>query len=87
MIVSSVISSIGAGILSTMSPTSGLGPCLGYQVLLSVDLGLGIEHTMLIPQVVFAADSTIMAISVLSFLETLSTSISLAIGESLFKID
>ena len=70
--------------LSTLHPTSALGPCIGYQVLLSVGLGLGIENTMLVPQVVFAEDDTIMAISVLSLLETLSTAISLAIGKSIF---
>ncbi|PLB35188.1 uncharacterized protein BDW47DRAFT_128387 [Aspergillus candidus] len=39
---------------------------------------------MLVPQVAFAEDHTIMAISVLSLLETLSTAISLAIGKSIF---
>ncbi|BCS29699.1 MDR family MFS transporter [Aspergillus puulaauensis] len=85
MIVSSVISSIGAGMLSTLYPTSGLGPCLGYQLLLSVGLGLGIQNTMLVPQVEFIGDNAIMAISMLAFLETLSASISLAIGDSVFR--
>lgn len=48
-------------------------------------MGLGIQNTMLVPQVEFVGDNAIMAISMLAFLETLSASISLAIGESVFR--
>ena len=84
LITSSAISSIGAGLLSTLVPSSGLGKSLGYQVVMSVGIGLGFQNAMLVPQVALAPEDTIMAIATLSFAHSFASSISLTIGQTVF---
>lgn len=85
LITSSVLSTVGAGLLTTLHASSGLGPCLGYQVIMSVGFGLGFQQTMLIPQVVFTGTDSVIALAILPFVQTLSGSISLTIAENVFR--
>lgn len=49
VILSSIITSVGAGMLSSMRPDSRIGKWLGYQVILSAGVGLGAQNVLLIP--------------------------------------
>lgn len=84
LITGSVSSTVGAGLLTTLHPSSGLGPALGYQIVLSFGIGLGLQNAMLVPQMAVGPEHTVMAITTLSFMQTLSSSISLTIGETVF---
>lgn len=85
LIASSVITTVGAGLLSTLYPSSALSSCLGYQVVLSVGIGLGLQNAMLVPQVTVAAENVIQATALLWFVQTLSSSIVLSVAESVFN--
>lgn len=85
LILSSIITSAGAGMLSTLQPHSGIGQWLGYQVLLSAGAGLGAQNALLVPQVALPPDDTIMAITVLTFVQVLAGSVSLSLAENIFR--
>ncbi|KAJ5354281.1 hypothetical protein N7541_006845 [Penicillium brevicompactum] len=83
--LSSILSSTGAGMLSTLQPDSGIGEWLGYQVLLSSGAGLGAQNALLVPQVALPPDDIIMGITLLTFAQVFVGSVALTIGESVFR--
>lgn len=85
LILSSVTTTIGAGMLSTLKPNSGIGKWLGYQLLLSAGTGLGAQNAYLVAQVAVAKDDTIPTITILSFAQVLSGALCLAVTGSVFQ--
>ena len=85
IIVSSVITAIGAGMLTTLKVSSGTGEWLGYQILLSFGAGLGVQNVLLVAQVAVPKVDMAMATSLLSFCQMLSGAIFLAVGQSVFQ--
>ncbi|KAJ5714411.1 efflux pump antibiotic resistance protein [Penicillium malachiteum] len=84
LIVSSMGSAIGAGLLSTLHPSSGLGPILGYQVVLSASVGIGAQSANLVPQVAVTPEDTTMAITTFVVIQSLCNSVSLPLAQSVF---
>ncbi|KAL4811155.1 putative efflux pump antibiotic resistance protein [Aspergillus unguis] len=84
LIVSSLMAIVGAGLLSTLHPSSGLASIIGYQVVLSVGIGLGAQNAMVVPSVVCAPGDTVMAIAMLCFLQMLSSSVALSLAQTVF---
>ncbi|KAF7616252.1 putative efflux pump antibiotic resistance protein [Aspergillus flavus] len=84
LIASSVISTLGAALLSTLHPSSNLISSLIFQVLLSLGIGLGSQNSTLVPQVAVQKEDVVIAISSLTFVQALSSSVSLVIGQSVF---
>ncbi|KAL2850671.1 major facilitator superfamily transporter [Aspergillus pseudoustus] len=85
LIASSVISAIGAGMLSTLQPGSSMAAWIGYQVLFSAGVGLGAQNAFLIAQVAVAQSEKIDAVNVMGFAQTLSGAVVLAVSNSLFQ--
>ncbi|KAI0521401.1 MFS general substrate transporter [Xylaria bambusicola] len=85
LIASSVISSVGAGLLSTLKVDSGIGYWLGYQIIMAAGVGIGAQNVMLTPQVAVPLTDMAMATSILSFSQTLSSSIFLAVAQNVFQ--
>lgn len=67
-----------------LHPSSGLAEILGFQAVMSVGLGLGAQNVMIIPPVIFSPDDVVMAIAAICFVQTLSSSISVTIGQTVF---
>lgn len=84
LIVSSAVSAVGAGLLSMLHPSSTLAQILGFQVVLSVGLGLGAQNIMVIPGVIFSSNDVVMAIATICFVQTLASAVSVTIGQSVF---
>lgn len=85
VIVSSIITPIGAGLLTTLAVDSTTAHWLGYQVLNSVGVGIGCQNVMLVPQFVVGPGDVPMAISIFFFTRTLTSSIFLAVAQSIFQ--
>lgn len=85
ILVSAAITAVGAGMLSTLKPDSGIGEWLGYQILLSVGAGLGVQNVLLVAQVAVPKVDMAMATSLLSFSQMLSGAIFLAAEQSVFQ--
>ncbi|RYC59620.1 hypothetical protein CHU98_g6581 [Xylaria longipes] len=85
LIVSSIISAVGAGLLSTLKVDSGIGFWLGYQLIMAAGVGIGAQNVMLVAQVAVPLTDMAMATSILSFTQTLSSSIFLAVAQNVFQ--
>ncbi|KAI1815245.1 MFS general substrate transporter [Poronia punctata] len=85
LIVSSVLSAIGAGLLTTLKVDSGAGYWAGYQVLLAAGSGLGIQNYLLTAQVAVPSVDMPVATSVLSFTQTLASAIFLPVAQTVFQ--
>ncbi|KAI1309671.1 MFS general substrate transporter [Xylaria venustula] len=85
LIVSCVLSSVGAGLLSTLKVDSSTGHWLGYQLVMAAGVGIGSQNVNLIGQVAVPSVDMAIATSILSFTGTLSSSIFLAVAQSVFQ--
>lgn len=85
LIVSSIITAVGSGLLSTLKVDSTIGYWFGYQVILALGAGLGAQNVMLVAQVAVPIPDMAMAISILTSTQTLSSSIFLAVAQTVFQ--
>ncbi|PLB49099.1 major facilitator superfamily transporter [Aspergillus steynii IBT 23096] len=84
IVISPVLFSIGTGLLSTLTPTSGTASWLGYQILMSAGAGLGAQNAYMVAQVGIPPSDSIMAITMISFVQLLAGAVMLAVSESVF---
>ncbi|KAI0381311.1 MFS transporter [Hypomontagnella monticulosa] len=85
LIISSIITAIGSGLLSTLKVDSTIGYWFGYQVLLAAGAGLGAQNVMLVAQVAVPMTEMPIAISIMTFTQALSSSIFLAVAQNVFQ--
>lgn len=85
LLASSVLTSIGAGLLSTLKVDSTIGYWFGYQVILSAGVGIGAQNALLVASVAVLPADMAMATSILTFTQTLSSAIFLPVAQSVFQ--
>ncbi|KAH8646121.1 major facilitator superfamily domain-containing protein [Xylariales sp. PMI_506] len=83
-ILSSIIMPIGAGLLSTFTPTTGHPRWIGYQVVLGFGLGLGSQQPLNVAQTVLERADISTGTSLIMFTRFLGSSIFLPVAESVF---
>ncbi|KAJ5658307.1 Efflux pump [Penicillium longicatenatum] len=83
--LSSAVTAVGIGLLSTLKPNSGIGYWFGYQVLLSAGMGIGAQNMMLVTSVAVDISDMPMATSILTFTQILATAIILPVGQAVFQ--
>jgi hypothetical protein len=85
LLLSSVLTAIGAGLLSILEVDSTIGYWFGYQVLLSAGVGIGAQNALLVASVAVVPTDMPMVISILMFTQTLASAIFLPVGQSVFQ--
>lgn len=85
LIVSAIITPVGAGMLSTLEVDSGIGYWFGHQVLMVIGLGIGIQTVLLVSQVTVPAKDMPIATTLLLFGQTLAGAIFLPVCQSVFQ--
>lgn len=85
VLISSVLTAIAAGMLSTLEINSGMPEWFGYQVLLAAGVGFGVQNVMLVSQVAVDSEDMAIATSILTFVQTLGGTICLSVAESVFQ--
>jgi hypothetical protein len=83
-IISSVISSIAAGLFTTFTPTTGHSAWIGWQVMYGLGLGCGVQIPMLVVQTVCDRADVSAATAVVMFIRFLGSSVFLAVAQSVF---
>ena len=83
MIVASVLMSIGAGLLTTLTPSSGANMWLGYQVVFGLGLGMGMQQPNLAAQAVLSRRDVSIGASLMVFSQSLGGAIFISIGQNL----
>ena len=84
MITSSVIMSIGAGLITTFTPSTGQSKWIGFQALYGLGLGLGMQQASLAAQAVLQRRDVPTGVSVIMFCQQLGGAVFVSVGENVF---
>lgn len=71
MILASILTSVGAGLLSTFTVHTGHAHWIGYQVIFGLGVGAGIQQPLLVVQAVLDAPDVSIGTSLILFMQTL----------------
>ncbi|KAI2780340.1 major facilitator superfamily protein [Daldinia loculata] len=83
-LVSSVIMPIGAGLLTTFTPSISEGKWIGYQILFGVGLGVGMQQPMNVVQTVLERPDIATGTAIVTFSRFLGSAIFLPVAENVF---
>ncbi|KFX96550.1 hypothetical protein V490_03303 [Pseudogymnoascus sp. VKM F-3557] len=83
-ILSSVITTIGAGLFTTFTPDTGHAKWIGYQVLYGIGLGFGIQQPLNVVQTVLDRSDIATGSAVVMFVRFLGPAIFLPVGQNIF---
>lgn len=82
--ISSVVMSVGFGLLSTWNPRTKQPIWIGYQVIAGAGVGFGMQQPVIAVQTVLDIDDVPMGTSVIVFVQSLGGAIFVSIAESIF---
>ncbi|KAI4131372.1 MAG: hypothetical protein LQ338_001257 [Usnochroma carphineum] len=85
MIVSSVIGTIGTGLIYTLDISSSSSHWIGYQALAGIGLGLGFQIPIIVAQASVEPEDISSASAVILFFQTIAGSFFLAAGQTAFE--
>lgn len=80
--VCGIITSIGHGLLATLSPTTSTGKWIGYQILLGAGRGMGFQTSIIAVQNSLPPSFVPVSMALLTFSQTFGGAVFLAIGET-----
>ncbi|KAL9103367.1 MAG: hypothetical protein Q9163_001579 [Psora crenata] len=84
MIMQSILMSIGAGLLTTFTPTTGHPKWIGYQVIFGYGLGSGMQQASLAAQACLGRKDAPTGISLIMFCQQLGGAIFVSVGQNIF---
>ena len=85
MLLSVVLCSVGAGLLSTLKPESNHSRWIGYQVLYGLGIGAGFQTCNLAAQTVLPRVDVPIGMALIFFMQQLGGSIFLSVGQNVFS--
>ncbi|KAF7717919.1 MFS-type toxin efflux pump [Penicillium ucsense] len=85
MIASSIILTIGAGMLSTLAVDSGHAKWIGYQALFGIGLGLGMQQPMIVVQTALKPVDVPSGTALVMFSQTLGGAIFISVAQNIFQ--
>ncbi|KAG2421749.1 hypothetical protein HFD88_005725 [Aspergillus terreus] len=85
MLVAPVLCAIGAGLLSTLSPTSDHAHWIGYQVLFGLGVGCGFQTSNLAAQTVLPPADIPIGVALILFMQQLGGSALLAVDQNILS--
>lgn len=86
-IISSTIMPIGAGLLSTLTPSTGSAKWIGYQIIFGVGLGFGAQQGFNVVQTVLERSDISTGSALVMFTRFLGSAIFLPIAQNIFVHD
>ncbi|KAK9239555.1 major facilitator superfamily domain-containing protein [Lipomyces kononenkoae] len=85
MILCSVLTSIGAGLITTFGVDTGSAKWIGYQVLFGFGLGMGLQQAGLAAQAVLARKDVSTGVSLMFLAQSLGGAVFICVGQSVFN--
>jgi len=85
MIASSVIASIGVGLMYTFTPESNHSYWMGYQAITGIGIGLGMQQPLIAVQTVLDISLVPIGTSIIIFLQTLGGALFVSIGQNIYS--
>ncbi len=84
MLVCSVLTTIGYGLLTTFQPDTESAKWIGYQILAGAGIGLGMQQPLMAVQTVLAIEDVPTATSVIVFMQTLGGALFVSVAQNVF---
>ncbi|KAI9887005.1 MAG: MFS sugar transporter [Watsoniomyces obsoletus] len=84
MIASSVIMAVGAGLLTTLEVDTPASKWIGYQAILGIGIGMGLQQTFIAVQTVLPMSDIAMGTTIVVFLQTLGGALFIAVAQNVF---
>lgn len=84
LIACSVIMSIGAGMMTTLTPETGHSKWIAFEFLFGFGLGLGMQQAGMAAQTCLAKKDVMMGVSLMFFMQGLGGAIFISIGQTVF---
>ncbi|ESZ95339.1 DHA14-like major facilitator [Sclerotinia borealis F-4128] len=84
MIISSVLASIGIGLLTTFKPDTNHSAWIGYQCLAGIGIGFGMQQPLIAVQTILNISQVPTGTSVIIFCQTLGGALFVSIGQNVF---
>ncbi|KAF7169101.1 hypothetical protein CNMCM5623_001909 [Aspergillus felis] len=84
MYFGSILSAIGAGLLTTFTTSTGHSQWIGYQVIYGVGIGAGMQMPMIASQTVLNVDDIPVGTSVIIFAQTLGGALFVSVAQNVF---
>ncbi|KAG6016876.1 hypothetical protein E4U41_004333, partial [Claviceps citrina] len=85
MILSAVLMSVGAGMLSTLTVDAGPAHWIGYQILFGIGVGLGMQQTMVAVQASLAGADVAIGTAIIIFAQTLGGALFICVAQNVFQ--
>ena len=85
MYFSVIFMSIGAGLLSTMSTTSGIGMWLGYQIIFGLGTGAGFQQPLIAAQTVLPLEDIPIGTATVMFIQLLGGALFVSVAQNIFS--
>ncbi|PYH81304.1 DHA14-like major facilitator [Aspergillus uvarum CBS 121591] len=85
MIASSIVSSIGAGLLMTFRPSTGHAHWIGYQAIVGIGVGLGLQQPLVVCQTVLSLDDVPTGTAMMYFVQTFGGALFIAVAQNVFQ--
>jgi predicted MFS family arabinose efflux permease len=82
-IASSILTAVGGGLLSTMTPASGHASWIGFQVLFGLGLGLGTQQPMNVAQLILTKSDIATGTAVVMFTRFMGSAIFLPVAQNI----
>ncbi|GAB7358254.1 hypothetical protein MBLNU230_g0405t1 [Neophaeotheca triangularis] len=80
-----VFASIGAGLLSTFTISTGSAAWIGYQIIFGVGIGFGMQQTLIAVQTVLPKRDIPTGTALMMFSQTLGGAIFISVGQNVFS--
>lgn len=84
MIASSILTPIGAGLISTFTPQTNHAAWIGYQALFGMGIGLGLQQASIAAQTVLSRKDVPIGAALMQFSQTLGGTVFISVGNNLF---
>lgn len=85
VVASTVITSIGCGLLSLLSPTSSAGQWIGFQLLVGIGIGLGMQQAAVIVQQTLAQEDIPLGIAAVTFFQASGPAVMVSVAQNVFN--
>ncbi|KAG6163553.1 hypothetical protein E4U11_001863 [Claviceps purpurea] len=85
MLISTVLMSVGAGMLSTLAVESPPAHWIGYQLLFGIGVGLGMQQTMVAVQASLEGADVAIGTAIVIFSQTLGGALFICVAQNIFQ--
>ena len=85
MIVSSVLTAVGAGLMTTFNVDTPSSQWIGYQFIFGAGVGFGMQQTMVAVQACLEGSDIAVGTAIVMFSQTLGGALFIAVGENVFE--